>query len=370
MKSILIDDEPLALDYLEHQLLQTKEYEVLGKFSDPYQAQDAIIGSDIDVLFLDIEMRGLNGIELAERLLEHSPHLQIVFVSAYNEYAVKAFELNAVDYLLKPVKLERLAKTTNRIKNQLIESKEQINEQISINLFYEPKVYKGDTVIPLKWRTTKAQQLFYYLIHCRNRTVGKAELIEILWPDFEMGKATTQLYTTIYQVRKTFKSLNDYIKVLNLGDGYSVKLHDVQMDADVFDHFIEKNYSIDEQTIDHYERVVKLFKGDYLQGFDYTWVHYEQLRLRFLWITVKIKVINWYRENGIFDKAMEHALDIYQRFPLEEEGYFELMKTCATTGNSASVMKYYEQLEYMSEQELGVEPSDKIKSWYKNWLKN
>ncbi|EST52226.1 hypothetical protein T458_26950 [Brevibacillus panacihumi W25] len=82
MKAILIDDEQLALNYLEHQLVHIADVEIIGKFTDPMVGKRAIEKNEIDIVFLDIQIPKLNGIELAEQLLEMKPQLQIVFVTA------------------------------------------------------------------------------------------------------------------------------------------------------------------------------------------------------------------------------------------------------------------------------------------------
>ena len=121
MKVILLDDEYLALKYLEHQLHQVSDIEVAATFEDPAAliAWFRESGAEVDALFLDIQMPEASGIEVAERLLAIRPKLHIVFVTAYDDYAVKAFKLHAMDYLLKPVSAERLAKTVLRIQERL-----------------------------------------------------------------------------------------------------------------------------------------------------------------------------------------------------------------------------------------------------------
>src|SRR5690625_3337038 len=103
MRTILVDDEPLALDYLEIQLDKIKDITVVEKFTNLDILDHVKLIENIDLVFLDIEMPGKNGLEIAEQLLEVNPTLEIVFVTAYDEYAVQAFELNALDYLLKPI---------------------------------------------------------------------------------------------------------------------------------------------------------------------------------------------------------------------------------------------------------------------------
>ena len=125
MKAILIDDEPLALNFLEHQLNKTGSCQVVGKYIDPLKGWEAVEQQGVDIVFLDIELPEMDGIELAERLLEHRPGIQVVFVTSYDEYAVRAFELNAIDYLVKPVREERLLNTLQRLERNVRTQSEQ-----------------------------------------------------------------------------------------------------------------------------------------------------------------------------------------------------------------------------------------------------
>lgn len=115
LKTILVDDEELAISGLEYSLKQYKQIEIIGQFTDIYEALKKVKEEKIDVVFLDIEMPGMNGLEFADHILKYDPNIQIIFVTAYNTYAVEAFATNVQDYILKPVSEKRLAKTIERI---------------------------------------------------------------------------------------------------------------------------------------------------------------------------------------------------------------------------------------------------------------
>jgi two-component system LytT family response regulator len=112
MKAIIIDDERLARQELKNLLAPYKEVEVIAECSDAMQAQQKINELKPDVIFCDIQMPGKTGLELAEEI---SGAVDVVFVTAYDEHAIKAFELNAFDYLLKPVQPQRLAETIKKL---------------------------------------------------------------------------------------------------------------------------------------------------------------------------------------------------------------------------------------------------------------
>ena len=113
MKALIVDDERLARVELHRLLAAHPEIEIVGEASNGQEALDAIAALEPDLLLLDIQMPGISGFELLERL-EHLP--QVIFTTAYDEYAIKAFEVNALDYLLKPVTPERLASALERMR--------------------------------------------------------------------------------------------------------------------------------------------------------------------------------------------------------------------------------------------------------------
>ncbi len=120
MRALIVDDEIHAREEMEVLLAETGEFTIVGKCANAFEAIQAIYREKPDVVFLDIQMPMVNGFELLSMIDEKVMPL-IVFVTAYDEYALKAFEENALDYLLKPVDKERLAKTVRRLKTMLSE---------------------------------------------------------------------------------------------------------------------------------------------------------------------------------------------------------------------------------------------------------
>jgi DNA-binding LytR/AlgR family response regulator len=118
-KCVVAEDEALLRESLLGLLAEAwPELEVVAACEDGGSALEAIAAHQPDVAFLDIRMPGLTGLEVASALAEASPHTRVVFVTAYNQYAVDAFERGAVDYLLKPVARDRLLATVARLKQR------------------------------------------------------------------------------------------------------------------------------------------------------------------------------------------------------------------------------------------------------------
>jgi two-component system LytT family response regulator/two-component system response regulator LytT len=119
LKVLVVDDEQLAREELCFLLGQVGEVEIVAEAADGVGALRLAGELRPDVLFLDVQMPGLNGFEVARRLIEAEALPQLVFVTAFDQYAIDAFSVNAVDYLLKPVDAERLEQTLDRVRRRL-----------------------------------------------------------------------------------------------------------------------------------------------------------------------------------------------------------------------------------------------------------
>lgn len=117
MRALIVDDEAPARDKLRRWLGEQADVEIAGEAADGLAAADAIARLQPDVVFLDIQMPGLNGLEVAAQLEPETAPL-VVFVTAHDEHAIKAFELDAADYLLKPYDKDRLRKALDRLRGR------------------------------------------------------------------------------------------------------------------------------------------------------------------------------------------------------------------------------------------------------------
>ncbi|WKK76398.1 response regulator [Marivirga salinae] len=132
MKVLIIDDERLARKELSNLLAEYKDIEILGEAANADEAEEMIDKHNPDLIFLDIQMPGRTGFELLETL-EKTP--KVIFTTAYDEYALKAFEFNALDYLLKPIEPKRLTESVNKIRKE-VEIQEEQNiksNQLTVN---------------------------------------------------------------------------------------------------------------------------------------------------------------------------------------------------------------------------------------------
>lgn len=162
IKTIVLDDEWYNLEEVCELVEKTGFMQVAGKYMNPLEALEEAPAIGPQVAFIDIEMPELDGLTFAERLLAIQPEVMIAFITSWNQYAVQAFELSALDYVMKPIKEERFLKLAKKIQAE-ISRKEQISyaEQV-LSLYGKQRVALGEnkpSSVPLTERETQVLNL-------------------------------------------------------------------------------------------------------------------------------------------------------------------------------------------------------------------
>ena len=116
LNCIIIDDEPLAIRVIENHLKEFKNFSIIGKFNNPVDALPVIENDQVDVVFLDINMSKMNGLAFLRNISISS---YVIITTAYREYAVDSFELDVLDYLVKPIPFNRFMKSINKLNQQI-----------------------------------------------------------------------------------------------------------------------------------------------------------------------------------------------------------------------------------------------------------
>jgi two-component system LytT family response regulator len=149
IRTLIVDDEPLARQGLAMSLSRESDIEIVGQCGDGLQAIATIRQSSIDLIFLDIEMPGLDGLEVA-RLAKGEKAPLVVFVTAYDQYAVRAFDRAAVDYLVKPVSAARLGQALERVRLRLGERRGTVTLSMNSTATHGEMIGGIDTAL-IQW---------------------------------------------------------------------------------------------------------------------------------------------------------------------------------------------------------------------------
>jgi two-component system LytT family response regulator len=367
VKLFLVDDERLALLQLERMVRQAFDSFTIELYQNPVDAVEQARSKQPDVVFLDIHMPEISGLEAAELIQSACPATDVVFVTAYDEYALQAFELNAVDYVLKP--LERLMKLRRVQTDNAPAAAADAVQQIQCFKTLKLKPAGKQPEVP-KWRTAKAQELFAYLLHYRGQIVHKPTLLELFFPDNDVKKAMTQLYTAIYQIRQCLQKMEMGISLLNssIQEGYVLDIGTVELDVVKWERELER---IGTAVALHHERLLQLlneYEGDYLQDYGYVWAEPESERLRQLWLQNARLLISHYRSAHAEPAALLQLCERVQRLePYNEEEALQLLQLYEEHGFLDKAVAHYRWLEDEIEKELGVSLSPEIEEWYEEF---
>lgn len=150
IKCLVIDDERLAREYIKNYISKVPQLELLGEFNSPLKAMDLIKSGEVDLLFLDIQMPDITGVDFMKSL-SHAP--EVIFTTAYQEYALEGFNLSAVDYLLKPFAFDRFYQAVNKVIDKL-EVREQAHD-------HSASPMQTQTTFEDKYLTIRADRKFY-----------------------------------------------------------------------------------------------------------------------------------------------------------------------------------------------------------------
>ncbi|MGO4370241.1 response regulator [Paenibacillus sp. MCAF20] len=218
-KVILVEDEKPILG-LHARLLETYgPFQIVGRFESPFDALQEIPKLDLDALVLDIEMPRMTGLQLAQSLVENGIDVPVIFTTAHQQYAVQAFRVQALDYILKPMTPNTVKQLDERLQKYYGNKPRPANKQeLFVQLYGEAYVKKGEQLA--KWPTRVTEELFYYFLLHENKLCLKWRIIDDIWTHVEEKRALSNLYNTIYRMRQLFMELDVPIVIDRINDGY------------------------------------------------------------------------------------------------------------------------------------------------------
>ena len=201
MIAIAVDDEVLMLGALVAAVEASPDIASVAKFSDCESALEYAQNNHIDVAFLDINMRGMGGLALAERIVAARPGCKIVFCTGYAEYAIPAFKLHASGYLMKPIAAEDVQAEINNIKG--VKQREKL---LTVKCFGNFEVYvKGEK---LAFKRVKTKELLAYLIDRKGSGMTAKEICVAMFPeDMDDDKNSAYLRQLVLDLKSTLKEV-------------------------------------------------------------------------------------------------------------------------------------------------------------------
>lgn len=259
MKVIVVDDERLALDYALALVKGLPAVTCAEGFSDSCQAMEYTQKNAVDIAFLDIEMYGMNGIEMAKKLKDIKPDISIIFITGYSQFAVDAFKVRADGYLLKPVTKEDIQNEINKV---LAGVKPKSKRRIKISTFGNFGVYIDEK--PVSFKRMKTKELLAYLVDRKGAPVSCGDIIATLWEEKQNDKTTrSMLQNLISDLVATLKE-NSAENMINK-NWNSLSINTETVDCDYYNFLKGDIFAINS------------YMGEYMQN--YSWAEFTLVSL-------------------------------------------------------------------------------------------
>lgn len=259
MRFLAVDDEERMLERLENTLHSVHTEAEIWSFTWPADALEAAKQHPIDVAFLDIEMGGMTGLELAARLKKVKPDIHIIFVTGFHKYAVDAFSVHATGYLLKPVSKQAVERELTFIYGQL-----NPQSHIRVQTFGGFELFVDGQ--PVKFRRAKSKELLAYLVDHRGASSTTAQAYAALFEDAEDTISGKSYFRTIlHEMIKTLKKTGAEEILLKGFNSYAIVPE--KFDCDYY-RFLEGD-----------PIAINQYKNDYMP--QYSWAEYRNAELGF-----------------------------------------------------------------------------------------
>lgn len=205
MKALIVDDEIVARISLRNLLIDTRSFSEIFVFKTPLEVLTSLLKIDVDVAFLDIELEYMNGIDLAKRILEIKPDILIIFITSHQKYALSAFDVEALDYIIKPYDYTAIIRAMKRIK-RCIQSSKEAQHSIFVQCLGDFQVYYNGN--PIIFSSKKAKELFALLVDRKGAIISSVEAIELLWEGRKIDKRAQSLYRVVLsRLIRTFMNI-------------------------------------------------------------------------------------------------------------------------------------------------------------------
>lgn len=358
MRVVIVDDERLAVLRLQQILEGRDDVEIVGAFTKYSDLLNEFTRLRPDVAFLDIDMPGMNGLELAASLIEMDERLDVVFITAYDQYALEAFRVNAVDYLLKPADEGALGGTLHRInrrREHMPDSRNNHNSGHLVQCFGQFNVHRSGFIGPIDFPTAKAEELLaYFLIH-RDTNISKWQICESLWPEHDPHKAEQNLHTTVFRMKKTLLESGISIQLSSKKGFYRFQLLEL-CDLIQFEELKMEGIPRLINSPADAERILRQYKGPLFGYKDYTWCEAAREQAAQSFRDMSKAVTRAYMKAKEYRLAHDFLQFVLTVVPYDEESHEMMLRIYLHWKDRTSFFLHYNKMNAALQQEVGVKP--------------
>lgn len=367
--AVIVEDERPTLELIKTIVGRNPNFTIAGAFTSPLEALRKLPELRPDVVFLDVEMPRMNGIELARQLEMLQGHTKIVFTTAYKHYALEAFEVQAMDYILKPVTPASIERIMDRLSSHRLRPSQSLNaegDRVVLQCFGAFAI-RNSAGRPVRFPTRKTEELLAYFMCHPGQHLSKWRLVDLLWSDMGEERTLHNLHNTIYRLKKLLKEQGIPMEIVKTNDGYMLETGDLSYDLMAYEQY--PLAGIDEARPYHeLERLFALYKGPLFHGKDYLWKSSLEEGYAKLYSAIARELIRQEMANQTWTRAEARLSDYLAIYSLNEEMNGLQLQVYAALGYRDKLIKHYERFNQLFHSEMGVAPSQQFRDRYSGYL--
>lgn len=367
MKVILVDDEKSMLLIMKKMIYKIPETEIIGAFQSSSEAYRFIKENWVDIAFIDIKMPEEGGLDFARRIMLEFGMIDIVFLTSHKEYALDAFDVHAMDYIVKPISQERLEHTIKRSRERRITALPYSYGGASVKL----SVYclgglhiRGVDGARVQVNSSKSLELLAYLLLNKGEFVSKWRIMEDVFSEMSPRNAETYLNTTIYKLRKALGKHEMKEAIISANEGYRIDIKDIYIDFLDFDRRVNDLSIINEANLEDAIKTEKIFLGQLFGDKGYNWSLAAIERLSEVYWDLAKQLGSYLLKNNRLNLSLQILKKMTIENELDEEVNCIIMQVYAAKRDRISLIKQYNRYEKALQRELQINPASNTERIY------
>jgi two-component system, LytTR family, response regulator len=357
LRAIIVDDEPMSIKRFSGILNKTGLVILVGAYTDPEEALGNAVTDHADVAFIDIEMPGMNGLTLTEKLQEKNSLLEVIMVTAHDQYALEAFRAHAVGYLLKPASLADVTRQLNILEAKRAGRHEKsLRGILYVNTFGRFQCYTGkDDPHFFQWRTAKARELAAFLYHHQGNPVTRDTVLDTLWPEMDLDRGIKNFHATSYYLRESLKERDLGYLFVRTNGAYRLKWNEINSDEK---EFLKASRKLEQGIagLEELELITSIYTGHYCEEDDYIWADEKRFRYEEIFQRALNLLIDHQIKKDDRVSSARSLRRLIQLNPYNEAAHERLIDFFLANDDLSAAQAHYYQMKELFLNELGIEP--------------
>ena len=362
MRAVIIDDELSAINEIKY-LLENFGIQVAGAFTNPKEGYDFVILDKPNIVFLDINLPMLNGLDLGKQIRRCCLNVFIIYITSYPQYALDSFQAYPLDYLLKPINGARFKETLQRIRG-LYDSRSDLHQiALRIKCFGDFKIIIENKQVKMPGH--RVTELLVYLLCHYQQALTQDQLVKTLFNSSIEERNKNNFRVTMFRLRHVLMELNISKDMVLIRDDFSIKVQPGICDLIDFINFVNDHMHINEYNADRAFEIIETIDGDIFSDVDVDWLMDIQEAINVQVEVLLLKTAKYYiKSNTDLNRAEMILMKLINFNNLSERGYILLLEHYIKTKSISKYCQAFKQYAQMMKFDLDINPERRYTKHY------